>query len=644
MPIALLLYEATAAFRFGARVLTPWNHLVQVEEVLIDRARSAFLYKWFGSGLPLHGFHLRVAIVNIAELRKRYAQVKAESRQRAEGPNLTEPLFGMAGVAAGMILTPGVALGTTISIVRSLDWNVGAFTFAWHAVVSALAILVSPFVGAVAVALTPALAAAGFGGYLFMGVTNAPVLRSFYDMLGGLAKLLESATRFIKLLLGPRSEVKNPVLAGMLHLFDQFAKLFPFGLALVAVIVNRFGPLLLPLAASMRAFIDLAGNLVDTIKFILDDFVEHLKALFEGPENIVAPIKHLLGWLEAAFSKILPTFNELLDEATATLERWYEGVGKLFKDWNQSFADLLGPLIKVEPARKDAPARKAKGFFGTLGEHLKNLLTLDPTVVKLGRLIDALALAGDLLKREGRPKPKEKEKESVFDPFIAHAKKWAGEAEQSAKSFPDLPEFESPDEMMVRLGLLSKHGLPKEKKELKKGEGRYDELVKKAEEALPPVSEAVTKYVKRARYPTSAFAFEEKALAAEYGAATLPEALSKAHLEVSRLRDALVEVVARVLPPELRHLLARIDDASEMFDETMTFDRKKAGRGSQQKPKGKKSPQLQFPVKDLPKDNGLLRPVVQRLHLHSKSGRREELRDFMEQLQQQLKRPYPAPA
>jgi hypothetical protein len=168
--------------------------------------------------------------------------------------------------------------------------------------------------------------------------------------------------------------------------------------------------------------------------------------------------------------------------------------------------------------------------------------------------------------------------------------------------------------------------------------------VKKAEEALPPVSEEVTKYVKRARYPTSAFAFEEKALAAEHGAKTLPEALWKAHVEVSRLRGALEEVVARVLPPELRHLLSRIDEASEMFDETMTFDKKKAGRGSQKKPRGKKPPQIKFPVKELPKDNGLLRPVVQRLHLHSKSGRREELRDFMEQLQRQLKRPYPAPA
>ncbi|HEX8150644.1 MAG TPA: hypothetical protein VF591_25895 [Pyrinomonadaceae bacterium] len=667
MPLALLLHEATAAFRFGARSLGPWNHLVQVEEMLIDRARSAFLFKWFGLGLPLHGFHVRVAIANIAELRKRYAEVKAQVRQRAEGPNLTEPIFGMAGVAAGMILTPGVALGSTLAVVRSLDWNMKWYWVILQGLVSGIAILVSPFVGAAVVGLSPLLAAGSLAGYTYMAVMNYPGLRSIYDLLGGLAELLRSATRFINLLLGPRSEVRNPVLRGMLHLLDQFAKLFPFALALVAVIVTRFGPLLVPLAMVVGAFIDLVGELVGAIKFVLDDFVERLKAVFSGPENIVSPLKRIFGVLKLAFSKILPAFNELMDASTTTLEDWFEGVTESFDEWNRSFAEVLEPSWLAEKTKPlinsfrsylkglrktpvigslsralDFVLFKGGSFFGALGENLKKLFKRDPNYVRLDNVIEALKLAGGMLMRDSTKKKEEEEKKaSVFDPFVEHAKKWAKEAEEAGKTFPDLPEFETPGKMQDRLKLEAKHGIPPEKKGAK-GEGRYDELLKKAGEALTPVSEAVTKYVERARHPTSAFAYEQKALAAESGAATPSEALSKARAEVTRLRGELEAVVGRVLPPEMRHLLVAIGETAELMDETVTLDKKKA-KPKPKKPAKKEPPKLNFPVKDVPKDNGLLRPVVQRLRLHSKSGEREGLRDFLELLQEKLDRRYPAP-
>jgi hypothetical protein len=635
MPIALLLQEVTAAFRYGARVLDPWNHLVLVEELLIDRARSAFLFKWFGNELPLHGFHVRVVIANIEELRKRYEQVKAEVRKRAEGPNLTEPIMGMAGVVAGMILTPGVMIGSVIAIVRSLDWNVGFFMKVLMGVLSFLAIVFAAPVGAAVVALSPALAAAGFLGYLQMGVAGAPELRALFDLLGAAARLLAVGTRFIKLLLGSRSAVKNPVLAGLLHLFDQMAKLFPFGLALVAVLVTRFGPLLIPIVATMTAFAGLVRAILDTLKFIFNDLVDQFKAVFTGNDNIITPLTSLLGIFTRAFAKIAKTFTQLLDTVTNVLTAWSKDVSKQVEDWKKLFGDEKDPL-----------------------KHFKELIKKDPTLVKIDRIVDALKLAGKMLKRPSIETEEEKKARIVeeayekmygkkknpspFDPWVKDAKKWADDAEKVMKLAPDLPTFETPGEIMARLGLEAKYGIPKEKKVKKKGEGRYDEMIEKAKKDLPPVSEDVAKYVERARYPASAFAYEKKALAAELKAKTLPEALAKAHAEEVELRGALEAIIGRVLPPELRALMVPTVDAFEALDERLTFDKKKPAKKSKKNEEPKKG--LKFPVKDLPEDNWLLRPVVQSLRIHSKSGEREELRDFLEILQKKLDRPYPAPA
>ena len=597
MPIAILLQEITAAFRYGARVLDPWNHLVMVEELLIDRARSAFLFKWFGTGLPLHGFHVRVAIVNIEELRQRYLKVQEEARQRAEGPNLTEPLFGMAGVAVGMLLTPGVAIGSAIAVVRSLAWHATTFLEVLKEIGLRVLILAGSLLGPAVVALSPLLAAGSFVGYLQMGVANAPGLRAIFDLLGGLARLLAAATKFIRLLLGPRSEVKNPILAGLLHLFDQLAKVFPFGLALIAVFVARFGPLLIPIAATITALSGLVSTIFDTLTFIFNNFVEQLKAVFTGPQNVVSPMQFMLDRLTAVFSKIVPTFNALLDTATDILERWSKDVRKQVKDWGKA-----------------------------LGTNLENLIKQDPTWVKAERLFDALTLAGAMLGRASTTPsttPSTSSKPSPFDPWIAQAEQWAAEAEKVIKSAPELPTIETPGAMMERLGLETQYGIPKDME-------KYKAEVKSG---LPPVSEPVTRYVERARHPASAFAYEQKALAAAYGAKTPQEALEKAHAEELELRGTIEAVVGRVLPPELRVLMIPLGETFEAFDQTVTLDQKK--------PK-KKAAKRQFPVKDLPEDNGRLRPVVQRLVVHSKSGRREDLRDFLEQLQKKLDRPYPA--
>src|SRR5580693_7266376 len=123
MPIALLLEETTLTFRFGAKQFTPWVHLVAVEEMLIDRARSAFLVRWLGAGLPLRGFYLKIAIENLQALRDRYMAAAQSVQPEIGGLNLTEPLAGAAGQIAGMMFSPtGVILLIAVSVRKLKTW------------------------------------------------------------------------------------------------------------------------------------------------------------------------------------------------------------------------------------------------------------------------------------------------------------------------------------------------------------------------------------------------------------------------------------------------------------------------------------------------------------------------------------------
>src|SRR5262245_19572299 len=106
MPISLLLREAVYAFRWGAYHLGAWGHLVRTEEVLIGRARGAFLSHWFGPGLPLSGSFVAIVLANLGELQERYFLVSASALPELEGPSLGEPLAGLFGEVAGILLSP----------------------------------------------------------------------------------------------------------------------------------------------------------------------------------------------------------------------------------------------------------------------------------------------------------------------------------------------------------------------------------------------------------------------------------------------------------------------------------------------------------------------------------------------------------
>ena len=117
MPLALPLQSVAHTLRRGiqgapgALGLSAWVDLVRTEEVLIGRARGAFLVRWFGTRFPMRGGHLRGVILNLDALRERFLAVQRAQAPQTPGLNLQEPVAGLAGIAAGLFLSPaGFAL------------------------------------------------------------------------------------------------------------------------------------------------------------------------------------------------------------------------------------------------------------------------------------------------------------------------------------------------------------------------------------------------------------------------------------------------------------------------------------------------------------------------------------------------------
>jgi hypothetical protein len=586
MPIALLLQQTVYTFRWGGRHLEPWIHLVHTEETLIDRSRSAFMIHWFGSGLPLQGFHVRIAIANLQELRQRYLEVKREVVLRASGPNLTEPMFGMAGAVSGMVLTPGVAIFTAFYTGVSIPW--------WLRILLGLLI-----VSVAAVGLSPALAAAGFAGYLQVGLGNYPETRALYDFLGELANLLAAARDFIDQLLGPREAVKNPLLSDVLMLADRLAQVLPFGLALIAFVVTWLGPLLLPLAAQARAFLSLVDQLVDAATFIFKDLTDQLIAFFTG-----------------AVVALVIALQTLADDVVRPLRAIMAAVRKFFAAVQKSLLDL----IHTAPDRITA-------WKKSLRPRLEEIVNDLP----LMRKIDVLKQVGDLLTTEDPTDPPSKPPK-VFVPWLAEARTWWEEARKAFALFPSAPDIPSPTDMIDKLELPKKHGIPE----------KFEEYREKIKQGLPPVSAEVTKYVEHARQPTSIFDEERNLLAADLGAAP-SDALKAAHGRELQLRDLIGAVVTRVLPPDLRGLIIpmanMLSPVDDLVDE-MTGAKKPANKDAQ----AAKRETARFPVKEL-SESAFLRPVMQRLVIRAPGAARDRVEEFRMQLQLALtRRAYPLPA
>jgi len=506
MPIALLLQETVYTFRWGAYHLEPWSHLVQTEETLIDRARSAFLVRWFGAQLPLNGSFLNVVIDNLKQLRDHYFAVTQAVSPEPTGPNLTEPLAGLVGEIAGIALSPtGIILALTV-IVRNIPYWLQALLLGLGV---ALAWLPLALFGGLGLAVLPL---ALLGG-LVLAIKNPPEARAAYDLLGAAARLIIAAVDFIKLLMGPRQKIGNPLLRGILGLFDKLAGLFPYVLALVAVIVTRIGPLLVPLAKQAEAFMSLFDQVVATVTFIFEDVPATVQRYLP---TIASTVSFVLTQLELLFPMLIIAFTQLFVDMKLVIDNLINKLSDDITDWYKTASALVRGIILDQPLIKNM--RAARVSFGVAARTLSSSSSASST-----------------------------------------------SSASSGTSLPAIltPKFTSPDAFLKAMGGPPPGGLGAiailGKIDAQYGGALFGDFL--------PFSPAAQRAIERARQPRSLFAEERQELVTQLGKP--PQALAELRVQQLKLRD-LPTVVGHILLTEIRIYMGSLLDMFSALDKHLS--------------------------------------------------------------------------
>ncbi len=499
MPLSLLLQETVYTFRWGAHHLEPWVNFVRTEELLIDRARSAFLVHWFGSGLPLQGFFVKIVLQNLKELRTRYYQVLNSVAPSPWGPNLTEPLAGLIGEIAGMVFSPTTVLLATAWIVRKLPIWVQSLGFA----LGSLAALVAPPIAVLVGVLLFPIALLGGVGF----TTSQPDdVRKIYALLGATALLLIAAGKFIRLLLGPRENIKNPLLRDVLGLLDQLAGLLPFVLAFVAVVVTRIGPLLEPLASQIQPFAQLISAVGDASAFLVGDipgtFSRYLPLLLDQVDFVLVQLTQVLPVFAIVFTEL---FTNLGEELTSLVHKTGESVTK----WKQDLKKIvIDSPLSVE-------IKKARIVFGIAASELSSGTSSS-----------------------------------------------SSSGSSSSSDFPKL-KLTKPEDFLRFKGGAPPGGLDAidtlAKIDLKYGGALFGDRI--------TYSKAAQKGAAAARRSTNVFGAERAELLGELGARLPSEALKNLRDKQLELRDLLTTVVGRILPPALRVEMGKLINVFQAIDE-----------------------------------------------------------------------------
>jgi hypothetical protein len=383
----------------------------------------------------------------------------------------------------------------------------------------------------------------------------------------------------------------------VLELADRLAGLVPFVLALIAFAVVRLGPLLEPLVAQARAFLDVMNGIVDVIIFVVRDLIDNLKQAFARGLGIATVLERLSAAVVPPLRSLVAAMSETYATAKKALLDRYKELPDVITKWAADLTKAREELVKAQPLSK-------------------RIDVLKQTFILLKTSDDTPATPSS-------PPPK------ALAPWLAQAKKWSEEAAtQFGKLPPLLPDIEGPKAMAERLGLKAKFGIPAD----------IDVYAKTFEDNLPAISPSVTKYVERARHPKSIFAEERKLLAVELGKPPAV-ALDEAREHELELRRLMMGVIDRVLPSNLQGLAVPANEFFRQLDDMIAPAKgPKGGKGAKAN-SGRES----FPVKELP-ENPQLRPLTHRLVIRCLGGAKERVEAFKNRLQEELiRQAYPTP-
>lgn len=559
MPLALLLQSAVTTLERASRALLPWIALVQTEQILVERARSAFLVHWWGPNLPLNGSSIRVAFSNLGALQDRYREVTAAGNSGQ--PNLTEPLAGLAGEFAGIVLSP------TGMILMAHEASRALFGKALGGVVNVVFALV---VGPLAAVLWPfGLAGYGIASLFRRGGDSATTppsgpswtVRGLYDLLGAVARALSAASGFIDLLLGPRENVRNPLLRLVLELFDGLAGLFAQLMGALALLVTRFLPLLPSMVQQGLMLKELAREVFALVSEALDGAKASLMSFVASADNSpFSIVKRVFSTIRGALPLFMRKITPITNGATDTFTNAGRRASTLSSAWADTAKTQLETGLKSHPTAMVIEAAIAR-------------------MAVISGAIPASVAAPTTPPAPGGPPSALRRVATAIGVYAIET--IVGPTALTPPTLPDLPDTAA---LLARIAFTP--GSPAMTATLS-GVGSeltaQTDIVRRAAASLRARGELLR------RRPESIFSGERRALDAGPSVDTVLDAVLNEH---QRFRSLFEGVLGRVAPPEIRGAVMSLGD---VFRAIAVPD---------------------FPVRDLP-DNGRLRLVVHKLKVRA---------------------------
>lgn len=601
MPIALLLQSALAPLADAARVFETWNAVLKLEALVIDRARGAFLVGWFGPNLPRVDGRLQIMIANIDELAEQYRTARAQSMGGQTGPNLAEPLAGMAGMAVGMFISPsGAFMYLYASLRTSLHWIWAALLTLTHGPL--MTEIFTGFGSAVAIILLP-LAFLGAIGLAIATAAGYRDAQAIYELLGDVARILQAFTRFVNLLMGPREAIRNPLLRQLLGLLDSVAALLAQLIGAAAIIVTRIAPLILLNAREAKALISLGETTMQIAKQLLSSAFDTLLHLVQSEDGQQASpwavVQRMLSYVMTMVDRLVEGARLALTSLATSLAQGMEYIGSATRSSISAVAGTARSLILDFPLMRSFRAAAAmvtavRSIFGSSAAPATP--ATPPPAASGGGLLSALV--------PPPPTPPTLIPPAAILGIMGPA--------------PPTPSLQGAQDIIETLRRGGKLSLPS---------GLWGTPLTGAMVApfeLSPDTQRLADQL--ARPPRSVFAGEREALLQELQGRTPQQALEALRAQELRYRDLLYGVVGEVLPPQIR---ARIPELLEAFN---AIDRAIYGRPESEAPSG--TPE--FPVRDLP-DNGRLRPIVHKITVRSPGGDDISVADFTRDLVAQMR-------
>jgi hypothetical protein len=329
MPMSMLLTSRLGVLNRGVRKIAPWEGIADTFAIVLRRLRSAYLVHWFGTGIPISGIDLRVAIVNMADLRARWQAIGGDRPPRprpAVGPNLTEPLFGWTGMLVGAFASPinSMLLGAALARLMPRWWTIllGATNWLTFGLLGTAVLGAAATIGGLGLAW----------GMLAFGISGQA--GPMYDLLGAVTEIAAPLERLWQQLIGPRASVRNPVLRQALLLGDAVAALVAQLLGAFAVLIERVAPLLDPIRIGLFAAVGIVTELGLAIGFVLGQIIDVASWLISGYASPASIVSLLSGGLSTIFrtigrrmaglwTRLSDAFSVFAARASAAASTWW---------------------------------------------------------------------------------------------------------------------------------------------------------------------------------------------------------------------------------------------------------------------------------------------------------------------------------